>query len=208
MSRFPVQDAKVQRPPLREATLKRDRLLDWLNAKIHHKVILVTAEAGYGKTTLLSDFARRTRNRTMWYRLDEEDRDWISVLNYIVAAGRQLDPEFGPSTTSLLGDIGDAPPARDRIVDELVAELRTLGPVSLVLDDYHLVDDVPDVRAVMRELVARAPDRFTFIFLGRRRPTIPLARLRTLGELAELTANDLRFDTVETERLFRDTYGR
>src|SRR2546423_595626 len=66
---YPVQSAKVQCPPLREDTLARARLLDWLAAKIHHRVLFVVAEAGYGQTTLLADFSRRTRLRTLWYRL-------------------------------------------------------------------------------------------------------------------------------------------
>ena len=70
MNGYPIQLAKVQRPALRDQTLARDRLLDWLAAKIHHRVVLVLADAGYGKTTLLADFSRRTRLRTLWYRLD------------------------------------------------------------------------------------------------------------------------------------------
>src|SRR5437763_4990238 len=63
MSEYPIQLEKVQAPPLRDDILARDRLLDWLNVKIHSRVVLLTAEAGYGKTTLLADFARRTRLR-------------------------------------------------------------------------------------------------------------------------------------------------
>ena len=95
---FPLQAAKVQRPPLRRETLRRERLLDWLKVKIHHRIVLVTAEAGYGKTTLLADFARHHRRPTMWYRLDEEDRNWVSFLHYLVAAGREIEPEFAPAT--------------------------------------------------------------------------------------------------------------
>jgi hypothetical protein len=71
---FPLQLAKVQRPPLRRETLRRERLLAWLKVQVHHRVVLVTAEAGYGKTTLLADFARRHRRPTMWYRLDDDKR--------------------------------------------------------------------------------------------------------------------------------------
>ena len=101
---FPVQAAKVQPPPLREDILARDRLLDWLHAKIHQRLVLVLAEAGYGKTTLLADFAARTRLRTLWYRLDEDDRDWVTVMHHLVAAGREHDPDFAPRTAGLLAD--------------------------------------------------------------------------------------------------------
>ncbi len=70
MSEYPVQVEKVQPPPLRDDILPRDRLLDWLAVKVHNRVVLLTAEAGYGKTTLLADFARRTRLPVLWFRLD------------------------------------------------------------------------------------------------------------------------------------------
>ena len=69
MNGYPIQPAKIQGPPLRDQTLARDRLLDWLAAKVHQRVILVLADAGYGKTTLLADFSRRTRLRTLWLSL-------------------------------------------------------------------------------------------------------------------------------------------
>lgn len=208
---FPVQLAKVQRPPLRRETLRRERLLDWLKVKIHHRVVLITAEAGYGKTTLLADFARHHRRPAMWYRLDNDDRNWVSFMHYLVAAGRVIEPDFAPATKGLLGEIGVATgPSRDTIFATFLRELQALGNrgASLILDDYHLVDDVPDVRVLVRELVTRAPERLSLVFISRKQPDLPLARLRTLGEVAELGAGDLRFDLDETERLFRDTYKR
>lgn len=211
MHEYPLQPGKVQRPPLRRETLKRDRLIDWLRVKIHHRIVLVTAEAGYGKTTLLADFARHSRRPTMWYRLDEEDRNWVSFLHYLVAAGREIQPGFATATKDLLDQLGaSAGPTRDAIVGTFMNELQSLGAggAALVIDDYHLVDDVPDIRTLVRELVIRAPERLTLVFISRQAPTLPLSRLRTLGEVAELTASDLRFDLAETERLFRETYGR
>jgi len=208
---FPVQLAKVQRPPLRRETLRRERLLDWLKIQIHHRVVLVTAEAGYGKTTLLADFARYHRRPTMWYRLDEEDRNWVSFLHYLVAAGREIEPDFGGATKGLLAELGVATgPSRDTIIATFIRDLQALGQrgAALIVDDYHLVDDVPDVRVLIRELVQRAPERLSLVFVSRQQPSLALARLRTLGEVAELTAADLEFDLDETERLFRDTYKR
>ena len=75
-----------------------------------------------------------------------------------------------------------------------------------MFDDFHLVDDSPEVRHIIRELLARGPDRMSFVFATRREPPIRLARLRAQGEVAELHTDDLRFDAAETEQLFRDTY--
>src|SRR5438046_3015284 len=85
-----ASQAKVQRPPLRAATLRRPRLIQWLEENAHKRVILVTAEAGYGKTTLLADFARATRQRTLWYRIDEDDANLVTFAQHLVAAGREL----------------------------------------------------------------------------------------------------------------------
>lgn len=210
VKQFPVQIAKVQRPPLRDETLRRDRLLNWLHAKIHSRVVLLTAEAGYGKTTLLADFSRRTRLRTLWYRLDEQDRDWISVMNHLVVAGREVHPGFATATAGLLREISPGGPNRDAIVDTFIRELSELGHEGaiVIIDDFHVVDASAEIRHVMRQLIARAPERVTFVFASRRPPSIPMARLRALGEVVELTTGDLRFDEAETEQLFRETYRR
>ena len=207
---YPIQAAKVQRPPLRDETLARDRLLDWLGKKVHHRVVLVVAEAGYGKTTLLADFSRRTRMRTLWYRLDEDDRDWISLLNHLVAAGREHDPGFAPTTASMLADSGVPGPSRDAVIRAFVRELPSIAEhgAALILDDFHLVDDAPDVKLVAREIVSHAPERLTIVFSSRRQPTIPIARLRAIGEVAELRTDDLRFDAGEAGQLFAEMYGR
>src|SRR6185503_13424213 len=110
MTAYPIQLSKIQCPTLRDETLARDRLLDWLAAKAHSRVLLILADAGYGKTTLLADFSRRTRLRTIWYRLDEDDRDWVAFLGHLVAAAREHNPEFGPVTSALLADQSDDGP--------------------------------------------------------------------------------------------------
>jgi len=208
MPEFPIQLTKVQPPPLREQTLARDRLLDWLAAKIHDRVVLVIAEAGYGKTTLLADFSRRTRLRTLWYRLDRGDRDWIGFVAHLVAAVRTQVPEFGQATAAVLRETATAMPSVEAVVDTFVRELGQLpaDATALILDDFHLVDDSAEIRQITKELLARAPERLTFVFASRRVPPVPLARLRALGEVAELGTDDLRFDEAETERLFNETY--
>src|SRR6476619_246518 len=210
VSGYPIQIAKVQRPALRDETLERPRLLDWLRAKIHGRVILVLADAGYGKTTLLADFARRTRLRTMWYRLDDDDRDWISFLSHLVAAGREHDPAFAPTTSAMLSDLATGGPTREAATDVFLRELPKIAEhgAVLILDDFHLVDESPEVRIIARELVARAPERLSIVFASGQTPPIPFARMRAAGEVAEIGTDELRFDAAETARLFSETYGR
>ena len=207
---YDVQLAKVQRPPLRDETLERPRLLDWLRSKIHGRVVLLLADAGYGKTTLLADYSRRTRLRTLWYRLDETDRDWTSFLRHLVAAGREHDPDFAPATTALLREIGPTGPSRETVLETFLRELPSIAEQGavLILDDLHLVDDAADVRHIGRELLTRGPERLTLVFASRRLPPFPLSRLRAVGEVAELDTDALRFDASETAKLFNETYGR
>lgn len=205
---YPVQPSKIQSPPLRDDTLARDRLLDWLSIKIHGRVVLLVAEAGYGKTTLLADFSRRTRVRVLWFRLDRGDRDWVGFMAHLVAAVRVHQPAFGASTAALLRQTATTAPPIEAVLDTFLRELATLpnDPTAFVFDDVHLVDDAADVRQILRELLARGPERMSFVFSSRREPPIRLARLRALGEVAEIDTDDLRFDPVETERLFTETY--
>jgi DNA-binding SARP family transcriptional activator/tetratricopeptide (TPR) repeat protein len=206
--RFPIQSAKVQEPPLRDETLPRERLLDWLRSKINHRVILVTAEAGYGKTTLVADFSRRSRHRTLWYRLDEGDQSWSGFLAYLIAAGREFLPGFASVTASLLAELGPNGPTREHVVDAFLREFGVLGDrqTVLVIDDVHLVDRGDDVGYVLRHLVERLPSRMTLVLISRRPPAVHLGRLRGQGEVAELTGADLRFDDQEIDRLFRESY--
>jgi LuxR family maltose regulon positive regulatory protein len=210
VSGYPIQLGKVRRPPLHDETLARHRLLDWLDEKIHSRVIFVIADAGYGKTTLLADFSRRTRHRTLWYRMDSEDRNWVSFLSCVVASGRVHDRNFAPHTAALLENTGPGGASREDALETLLEELPAIAPdgAVLILDDFHVADDVDDIRSIAKALVARVPERFTIVFSSRRPPSVPVARLRALGELAELTTLDLRFSHDETHALFKETYGQ
>ncbi len=205
-----VRRGKVQPPPLRTETLERPRLLEWLNSKMNSRLVLVVAEAGSGKTTLLADFSRRTRLRTLWYRLDETDRGWAPFITHLVMAGRQYDPQFAPTTTQLLRELGPGGPTVEAVCQTFLRELSALTATGsvLIVDDFHLVDDSDEVVWVMQQLVTHGPERFGIVLASRRLPTFPIARLRLLGEVAELSSTDLRFDTVETASLFADTYRR
>jgi ATP/maltotriose-dependent transcriptional regulator MalT/DNA-binding SARP family transcriptional activator len=210
VSGYPIQPGKVQAPALRDETLARTRLLDWLDVKIHSRVIFVIGDAGYGKTTLLADFSRRTRLRTLWYRIDEDDRDWVGFLSHLVAAGREHDPSFAPSTAALLRSLEPGGTTREDAIETFLAELPSItsdGAV-LIFDDFHLADEVADIRLIAREIVTRAPERLSIVFASRRQPAVPVARLRSLGELAEIGIAELRFSESEMEQLFRETFHR
>lgn len=201
--------SKVQSPVVRTTTLERPRLLAWLERHDAERVRFVTAEAGYGKTTLLADFARRSRARTLWYRLDTSDGDWLTIISYLVAAVREIVPDFGVSTMALLIQASTMGTTREVALSTFLAELGALGdePTILIVDDVHLVQSQEDVQVVLERLFERAPDAMSFILAGRRRPDLRLGRLAAQGGVAALTTNDLRFSLRETEDLFEESYS-
>src|SRR4051794_24356397 len=133
----PIIKSKIQPPALRESTLTRQRLVDRLTEATSRRLTLLIAEAGYGKTTLLADFARSTNARVMWYRLDSTDTEVIDWTNYLVAAARELDPTFGIGTLELLKEVATGGPPKSAYVSSFISELANLSasPTLLVLDD-------------------------------------------------------------------------
>src|SRR5205823_5589583 len=159
----------------------------------------------------LADFARGTKQRILWYRIDEDDSNWVTFTQHVVAAGREVDRTFAPNTVELLADASAKGRTTSGVLGAFLSELNGLvsaTPTVLILDDYHLVDGVPEIREFMKGLVARAPVGLTLIIAGRRTPSVPLSRLRAMGDVAELRSDDLRFQPAETDRLFRETYRR
>jgi DNA-binding SARP family transcriptional activator len=205
---FPLRPGKIQRPSLAEETLSRDRLLNHLAGKADHRVVYVIAEAGFGKTTLVADYVRRSQLRAFWYRLDEEETDGLVFLRYLVAACRAVDPRLLPRSAALLSEPTLQPIRQDEVLDTVLAEVEALGeiPSALVLDDFHAVESVPEVASIVERLIGRAPAGLQLVVASRRTPGLSVAVLRARGQLAELNRDELRFDESETDRLFRDCY--
>ncbi|MBA2255455.1 MAG: AAA family ATPase, partial [Chloroflexi bacterium] len=206
----PISRVKITPYPHREATLSRDRLLDSLRAGSQRRLSLIVAEAGYGKTTLLADFARRNEIRCLWYKLDSTDGDWVTFLNYLIASAREAWPEFGAQTAALLAKMAIRNPSRERVVSTFFAELSQAPnePVLWIFDDFHGVDESDDVRDIIGRLVREAPDTVHLCLVTRRRPEMHLARLHAQGEIAQIDTQDMRFSLEETGRLFGEVYGQ
>jgi len=101
----PIIKSKIQAPALRTSTLSRPRLIDQLRQATSRRLTLLIAEAGYGKTTLLADFASQSGIRTLWYRLDSTDADIITWTNHLIAAVRETEPGFGEATLRLMTEL-------------------------------------------------------------------------------------------------------
>ena len=205
---FPLRPGKIQRPLLPSETLRRDRLFDWLDVRARRRVVYVVAEAGFGKTTLIADYLRRSRLRTFWYRLDEDDTDGLVFLRYLVAACQAVDPKMLHRSAALLSESSIEPTREETVSSTLLAEMECLGevPSALVLDDFHVAESVPAIGAIVERIIARAPAGLRLIVGSRRTPGLSAAALRARAELAELGREELRFDESETCRLFCESY--
>ena len=205
---FPLRYGKVQRPVLPPDTLSRDRLFAWLDSHISRRVVYLVAEAGFGKTTLIADYARRSRLRAFWYRLDEDDTDGLAFLRYLVASCQMVDPDMLPRTSALLTEPSLEPLRQDDVSEALLSEVETLGDMSsiLVLDDFHIVESNPSITGIVERLIDRLPRGLAVVVASRREPPLCVASLRSRGQMAQLGWEDLRFSERETEQLFRDAY--
>ena len=190
--------------------LTRARLISWLEHQAQARAILINAEAGYGKSTLLNDFARRTDLSCVWYRLERSDGDWITFLSYLVASIRGAVADFGRPTEALLRNVASMGSSREVVLSQFLSDLGAVGTreILVILDDYHLVSDSADVRMIMSRLLERAPADVRFVIAGRGRPNLTLGRMIAQGRVSELTTNDLRFSRSEIEDLFATAYLR
>jgi ATP/maltotriose-dependent transcriptional regulator MalT len=202
--------SKIAPEGVRRPVLTRARLVGWLEQQKNARVVLILAEAGYGKSTLLGDFARRSATPVVWYRIETSDGDWITFLSYLVAALRSVISDFGRSTEALLRHVAAMGSSRELVLSQFLADLGAVGSSQLVviLDDYHLVGESEDVRLIMGRVLERAPAGLCFVLAGRGRPNLALGRLAAQGRVSELGTMDLRFTRAEIEELFRTTYAQ
>jgi LuxR family maltose regulon positive regulatory protein len=196
---------KLHVPVLRPDLLPRTRLIDRLNSAAACDLVLVSTPAGFGKTTLLAEWAGRDRRPVAWLSLDAGDNDPARFWRYVAGAIDRIRPGAGDGLRSLL----DAPvePTLEEVVAGLVNELVT-DPHEfwLVLDDYHVVGS-RHVQDSLALLLRRLPPGMHVVIATRTDPPLPLARLRGRGQLAELRAADLRFTPDEVDAVVREVWG-
>lgn len=193
---------KLMRPAPPPQVVARPRLDDLLDAAITRKLVLVSAPAGSGKSTLVADWLERARHPAAWLSIDAGDDEPARFLRYVVAAIRRAAPEVGAVAEDLL-EANDAV-AADVVLAGIVNDLADAGaPLILVLDDYHLITDAR-IHAAVGFLINHLPQGASVVLMARNDPPLPLARLRVAGGLAEIRADQLRFSRAEAGAFLND----
>ena len=203
----PVIATKLYVPRTRRGIITRPRLIEQLRRGAEVSVTLMSAPAGFGKTTLLAEWLSETSDydrRVAWLSLDATDNEPAAFWTYVATALTSAVPSIGTTAAELLGS--SAVPMY-RVLTTLLNELaETQHEIWLILDDYHLVDD-HDVGEAMAFFLEHLPAHVHVVLSTRADPDLPLARWRVRGELVEIRAADLRFTPEEAAAYLETATG-
>jgi ATP/maltotriose-dependent transcriptional regulator MalT len=202
---FPVLETKLFIPKPRENFVHRPRLIKRLNEQANYKLSLISAPAGFGKTTLVSEWIANSKIQTAWFSLNEGDNDPTRFITYLVAAVQKIDPSVGISTLELLHSPRKQP--METVLTEFLNEINTIkNNFVLVLDDYHTNDSTVVDNAILF-LLEHLPAQMHLMITTREDPQFPLSRMRARAQLNEIRAKDLRFTFSETAGFFKQVMG-
>ena len=207
----PILATKLYVPPPRAKIVLRPRLIELLNERVRVSsgrtpgVTLISASAGFGKTTLVSEWVATCERPVAWLSLDEGDNDPMRFISYLIAAIQTAKAGIGQGLLATLQS--SQPPPTKSILTALLNEI-TIIPDNfiLVLDDYHIIDS-KSVDNALTFLIEHLPPQMHLVIATREDPPLPLARLRVRGQLTELRATDLRFTPTEAAEFLNQMMG-
>jgi LuxR family maltose regulon positive regulatory protein len=201
-----ILSTKLFIPSTRPNTIKRPRLVGRLNSGLEarHLLTLISAPAGYGKTTLLAEWIATHQGNVAWLALDEQDNNALRFWTYFVAALQTLSPKsLGQTAMRMLesSQVFDPQTLLTSLVNDAAALDRA---VILVLDDYHVISNQA-IHEAMTFLLEHLPPSLHLVIATRADPPLPISRLRARGQLAELRVADLRFTAEEASAFLNDS---
>lgn len=213
----PILATKLYIPPSRPNRVLRPRLIERLNEGLHAKLTLISAPAGFGKSTLVSEWIAESQRPVAWLSLDEADSQPRQFVAYLVAALQTLAlgqlPSGREGRSTAIGeaviDLLYAPqsPPIEAILTALLNEISAIpAPFGLVLDDYHVLNN-QSINEALTFLLDHLPPQMHLVITTREDPPLPLARYRAKGQMTEIRATDLRFTPAEVAEFLNRAMG-
>jgi LuxR family maltose regulon positive regulatory protein len=201
----PLLATKLYIPPVRSELVSRPRLIERLNEGVDRKLTLVSAPAGFGKTTLVAEWLNRVECPCTWLSLDKGDNDPVQFVTYVIAALQKVDEGIGQAAQGLLG----APqlPPTESLVTLLINDMAaTPQPFVLVLDDYDTIQ-TESIHQAVEFLIEHQPPQVQLVLVTRQDPPLPLPRLRVRRQVVEICEEDLRFTADEAGDFLNQALG-
>jgi LuxR family maltose regulon positive regulatory protein len=214
----PILATKLFIPVSRPEQVSRPQLIGQLNSGLHGKLTLISAPAGFGKTTLVTEWLNHLNLdsddenlgeiKTAWLSLDDHDNDPVRFLTYFITALNRIEAvgvEFGQEALNMLQSPQPLP--HETILTALINEIAVINiKMVLVLDDYHLID-TQTIHEALNFLIENQPSQFHLVIATREDPLLSLSRLRVRGQITELRATDLCFSSAEIAKFFNQVMG-
>ncbi len=211
---IPLLKTKLYIPPVRSDLLERPRLVSRLNSGLERKLTLISAPAGFGKTTLLTRWihggrdihpSARAAPTAAWISLDQGDNDPIRFMTYLITAIRTIATGVGDTTLATLQALN--PTIDENLLVDLINDLSDLPEkFMLVLDDYHVITD-ERIHTFITFLIDNQPPKMHIVISSRSDPPWPFARLRGRAEINEIRVNELRFTAEESADFLNKVMG-
>lgn len=187
--------------------MPRPRLLERLDLGLRCRLILISAPAGFGKTTLLSEWIARRQQPVAWVSLDKGDNDPARFWTHVIAALQTIEPNLGAEVLAAFE--ASQPPPLETLLTSVINQINALPQellLILVLDDYHLIESQP-IHRFLTFLIDHQPPQMRLIIASRADPPLPIPRLRGRGQMVELRQNDLCFTLEEAALFLQETMG-
>jgi LuxR family maltose regulon positive regulatory protein len=211
LSRSDLLTTKLNIPPPRPNLVPRPSLAERLTAGATHLLTLISALAGSGKSTLVSDWLRQSGQPAAWLSLDEADNEFIRFWTYVIAALQTVHPHLGQTALAALqspgfGNLATSLPI-EKLLTSLINDLAALSDqLILVIDDYHLIETA-EIHQSLNFLLDHLPTQLHLVIITREDPPLPLPRLRVRRQMTELRGTELRFTTAEAAQFLNQTMG-
>jgi len=202
---IPILATKLYIPPPRPKVVLRPRLTEQLSEGLHRKLTLISAPAGFGKTSLVTEWIAIAKQPAAWLSLDEGDNDLTGFLTYLITAVQKVAAHPGNEVLAVLQS-PQIPPTESILTLWLNEVAEVPEPFTLVLDDYHVIDSNQIDQALLF-LLEHLPPQMHLVLTTREDPQLPLARFRAKDQMTELRAADLRFSPSEAALFLKTKMG-